>query len=122
MPITKTKTNNKSKPVGRQKPTIRISTKEMPTKSCQKKKTRIRKTKTASTTTLPWETLPWDKIAQLYEHVDDGDGDWRLEVPVWCPYPPLGLRVYKDKKLQAAWLSFRLSIESARTAAMFASV
>ncbi len=76
--------------------TIGISKTERATKAFTKKKT-------------PWETLPWDRIAELYEHVDDVDGDWSLEQPVWCRHSPPGYRVYKAKKIQAAWLSFCLN-------------
>ena len=65
-------------------------------------------TKACTKETTPWETLPWGRIAQLYEHVGDDFGDWTLEQPVWCSYRPPGYRVYKDKKIQAAWLSCRL--------------
>ncbi len=75
---------------------IGISKTERATKACTKKKT-------------PWESLPWGRIAELYEHVDDVDDDWALEQPVWCRYLPLGFRVYKAKKIQAAWLSFCLT-------------
>ena len=75
--------------------TIGISKTERATKVCTKE-------------TTPWETLPWGRIAQLYEHVDDEHGDWTLEQPVWCSYRPPGWRVYRDKKIQAAWLPYRL--------------
>ena len=69
-------------------------------------------TKACTKETTPWETLPWGRIAQLYEHVDDDFGDWILEHPVWCSYSPPGFRVYKDKKIQAAWLSYSLDQQS----------
>jgi hypothetical protein len=93
-------------PIGRHKAAMPITNKNTKTTSTPKVRHKAANAYGSSSKRTPsTATFPWEKAVKNGEFVDDDDGDWALEQPVWSRFRPPGFRLFNNNKIQAAWLS-----------------